>query len=240
MSFEQDQETARRYDSQEAAAAAEKGLTAPEPTRFLFPATDGGELSSRWDMQQSPPDILVTNVSMLGTMLSREVEASIFERTVSGSREMRTPISTSCWMSCTWCAARPEPRLQDWFARSSIASGWINRSTGTSFASWLPARLCRWKARTANAARGTCTILRTVRYFEKPGASGANDPRFWRECVVPGSPHLPELQGPAVLDPVPFRRLADLLTDGGKTIGRPTERSPVLDEAMSEAFVALC
>jgi ATP-dependent helicase YprA (DUF1998 family) len=41
-------------------------------------------------MQQSPPDILVTNVSMLGTMLSREVEASIFESTrqwLEGSKD---------------------------------------------------------------------------------------------------------------------------------------------------------
>ncbi len=36
---------------------------------------------SRWDMQADPPDILVTNSSMLGTMLAREVEAPIFEQT---------------------------------------------------------------------------------------------------------------------------------------------------------------
>src|SRR5262249_55648878 len=40
---------------------------------FLFPSTDGGELVSRWDMQQDPPDILITNVSMLSAMLNREV-----------------------------------------------------------------------------------------------------------------------------------------------------------------------
>ncbi len=32
-------------------------------------------------MQATPPDILVTNVSMLGTMLSREVEDGIFQST---------------------------------------------------------------------------------------------------------------------------------------------------------------
>ncbi|OTJ86601.1 hypothetical protein CAZ04_33915, partial [Pseudomonas aeruginosa] len=36
---------------------------------------------SRWDMQASPPDILVTNASMLGAMLSREIEDAIFDKT---------------------------------------------------------------------------------------------------------------------------------------------------------------
>jgi DEAD/DEAH box helicase domain-containing protein len=48
---------------------------------FLFQSTDGGELVSRWDMQAHPPDLLITNVSMLSAMLSREVDAPIFERT---------------------------------------------------------------------------------------------------------------------------------------------------------------
>ncbi len=48
---------------------------------FLFPSTDGGELVSRWDMQAHPPDLLITNVSMLSAMLSREVDAAIFDQT---------------------------------------------------------------------------------------------------------------------------------------------------------------
>ncbi len=48
---------------------------------FMFPAVDGGELVSRWDMQRTPPDILITNVSMLSAMLTREVDESIFART---------------------------------------------------------------------------------------------------------------------------------------------------------------
>src|SRR5690606_22393079 len=52
-----------------------------EDDRFLFPRVDGAELLSRWDMQLTPPDILITNVSMLGAMLNREVDAPIFEKT---------------------------------------------------------------------------------------------------------------------------------------------------------------
>ena len=48
---------------------------------FMFPSVDGSELTNRWDMQADPPDILITNVSMLSAMLNREVEASIFEKT---------------------------------------------------------------------------------------------------------------------------------------------------------------
>jgi len=49
--------------------------------RYLFPSVDGTELLSRWDMQAFPPDLLITNVSMLGAMLNREVDAPIFDRT---------------------------------------------------------------------------------------------------------------------------------------------------------------
>jgi DEAD/DEAH box helicase domain-containing protein len=52
-----------------------------EEVRYLFPSVDGSELSSRWDMQETPPDILITNISMLSAMLAREVDAPILERT---------------------------------------------------------------------------------------------------------------------------------------------------------------
>jgi hypothetical protein len=49
--------------------------------RFLFPSTDGDEMVTRWDMQSHPPDILITNISMLNAMLAREVDAPIFDET---------------------------------------------------------------------------------------------------------------------------------------------------------------
>ncbi len=36
---------------------------------------------SRWDMQDHPPDILITNYSMLNIMLMRGVESAIFDQT---------------------------------------------------------------------------------------------------------------------------------------------------------------
>ncbi|WP_390348812.1 DEAD/DEAH box helicase [Variovorax boronicumulans] len=79
--LDDDQDTARRYDAREAVEAQRNGAEPPEPTRYMFPSLDGGELVSRWDMQMSPPDILVTNTSMLATMLVREVEAPIWDAT---------------------------------------------------------------------------------------------------------------------------------------------------------------
>lgn len=49
--------------------------------RFQFSSVDGSEMVSRWDMQEHAPDILITNVSMLSAMLTREVDAPIFEQT---------------------------------------------------------------------------------------------------------------------------------------------------------------
>jgi len=47
----------------------------------FFPSMDGGEMWSRWDMQDHPPDILITNYSMLNIMLMRGIEAPIFDQT---------------------------------------------------------------------------------------------------------------------------------------------------------------
>ena len=49
--------------------------------RYHFPNVDGGEMWSRWDMQDTPPDILITNYSMLNIMLMRRIESCIFDST---------------------------------------------------------------------------------------------------------------------------------------------------------------
>lgn len=46
-----------------------------------WPAPDSSEMLCRWDMQDAPPDILVTNNSMLEYMLARPIEADIFNST---------------------------------------------------------------------------------------------------------------------------------------------------------------
>ncbi|MCE2457448.1 MAG: DEAD/DEAH box helicase [Dehalococcoidia bacterium] len=49
--------------------------------KYYFPNIDGAEMWSRWDMQHTPPDILITNCHMLNIMLMRQIEAGMFEKT---------------------------------------------------------------------------------------------------------------------------------------------------------------
>ena len=50
-------------------------------SQYYFPRLDGGEMWSRWDMQDTPPDILITNYSMLNIMMMRNIESNIFDAT---------------------------------------------------------------------------------------------------------------------------------------------------------------
>jgi len=49
--------------------------------RFEFPDVDGTEILMRWDMLAQPPDILITNYSMLNVIMMREREEVIFQST---------------------------------------------------------------------------------------------------------------------------------------------------------------
>ncbi|MGW0792809.1 DEAD/DEAH box helicase [Streptomyces sp. NPDC002911] len=49
--------------------------------RFFIPRLDGAEMRSRWDMIQAPPDIMITNYSMLNVILMRSRESGIFDKT---------------------------------------------------------------------------------------------------------------------------------------------------------------
>ncbi len=55
--------------------------TAHGTVLYYFQNPEGSEMWSRWDMQSHPPDILITNYSMLNIMLMRDLENDIFERT---------------------------------------------------------------------------------------------------------------------------------------------------------------
>jgi DEAD/DEAH box helicase domain-containing protein len=57
------------------------GFVAATRAEPFFPKMDGGEMWSRWDMQDHPPDILITNFVMLNVMLMRDVDSDVFQRT---------------------------------------------------------------------------------------------------------------------------------------------------------------
>ncbi|HOI17810.1 MAG TPA: DEAD/DEAH box helicase, partial [Geobacteraceae bacterium] len=65
----------------EAAATSDRERDEARDIIYFFPRLDGAEMRSRWDMQDSPPDILITNSSMLSIMLMREADSPIFEQT---------------------------------------------------------------------------------------------------------------------------------------------------------------
>ena len=49
--------------------------------KSFFQRLDGSEMRSRFDMQVAPPDILITNYSMLSIMLMRDIDKGIFAET---------------------------------------------------------------------------------------------------------------------------------------------------------------
>ncbi|MES2460786.1 MAG: DEAD/DEAH box helicase, partial [Armatimonadota bacterium] len=75
----------QNQDQARAAYAYATSPDNPDPEKtdapFFFPQFDGAEMRSRWDMQDAPPDILITNFSMLGMMMMREADQDIFNTT---------------------------------------------------------------------------------------------------------------------------------------------------------------
>lgn len=60
-----------------------RGVETDFRLRFQFPSLDpvSGEQWNRWSMQATPPDVLITNYSMLNIMLMRSIEGAVFEAT---------------------------------------------------------------------------------------------------------------------------------------------------------------
>ena len=56
---------------------------------ILFQNLNDAEMRSRWDMQEHPPDILITNFSMLSNMMMRGEESGIFDKTRDWLKEGR-------------------------------------------------------------------------------------------------------------------------------------------------------
>lgn len=75
------QEYLKNLDATQVAAQNESLRKLDPNLPFNFPNALGNEVVSRWDMQQYPPDILITNTSMLSTMLVREIDEPLFNQT---------------------------------------------------------------------------------------------------------------------------------------------------------------
>lgn len=56
-------------------------LKGDDDLQYFVPRLDGAEMYSRWDMLDYPPDVLITNYSMLNVMLLRERDDHFFDST---------------------------------------------------------------------------------------------------------------------------------------------------------------
>ena len=74
-------DTLRAADRAAQVADEYSRMPGKEDVRYFFQRLDGSEMRSRWDMQDAPPDILITNFSMLSIMLMRDTDRGIFEQT---------------------------------------------------------------------------------------------------------------------------------------------------------------
>lgn len=68
------------HRSRRLAQLVEEGKVAEADAHFL-PSPTGSEMRSRWDMQLAPPDVMITNYSMLNVALMRDDERSVFDLT---------------------------------------------------------------------------------------------------------------------------------------------------------------
>lgn len=201
-------------------SAEEFNRTVEEPdqkkndsTRFLFPSPDGAELISRWDMQETPPDLLVTNVSMLNAMLSREVEAPIFDQTRA------------------WLETDPDA----YFFLVLDELHLIRGSAGTEMAGLLrllinrlgldhPAFRHKLRILASSASLPLEDDMReqSLEYLydffgdagthSAPLDSGAESLDDWEDTVVTGHPLLPQPKHQDILIPAPFEKLLSYLS----------------------------
>ncbi|MBB3268551.1 hypothetical protein FHW79_006226 [Azospirillum sp. OGB3] len=183
--IEENQRLARQHD-------ADRHLA--EETRFLFPSTDGAELNTRWDIQETPPDILVTNSSMLNAMLARQVEDPIFDK-------------TRAWLEthddAYFYLVIDELHLVRGSAGSEVAG--LLRMLVNRLGLDHPAHRHKLRVLASSASlpvegNGAEASLRYLWDFFgqlgtfQAGGAGAADREFWRGCVIPGLPEVPTAQ----------------------------------------------
>ncbi|WP_292448097.1 DEAD/DEAH box helicase [Mesorhizobium sp.] len=204
-----------------------------DPTRYLFPSVDGAELISRWDMQASPPDLLVTNISMLGAMLSREIEQPIFDQ-------------TRAWL---------ERDENAYFFLVLDELHLVRGSAGTEIAGLLRALVhrlgldqpeirhkLRILASSASLPLQGDEGERSLKYlfdffgplgtYAAPGVEGAASKEGWAAAIVPGQPEIDQVEARLPLDKSPFEALVDLISPSGDYVG-VAERSNGLDEVIA-------
>lgn len=229
------QDLARRYDAD---LASQRDKEFVEETRFLFPSLDGAEMNTRWDMQATPPDILVTNSSMLNAMLAREVDEPLFTQT----RE---------WL---------ENDKDSYFYLVIDELHLVRGSSGSEVAGLLrmlvnrlgldrPEHRHKLRVLASSASlpvdgAGAATSLKYLwEFFGELGTwngagKQADGPNFWKECVVPGEASIPTVTN-INLPTAPFRALLEAAggTSTEAVLGAPSRA--VIEKAILNVAQAM-
>ncbi|HCH0515028.1 TPA: DEAD/DEAH box helicase [Pseudomonas aeruginosa] len=237
--FNQDQNDARNHDAEARKSAEERGASPPDMTRFIFPSLDGGEMLSRWDMQETPPDVLVTNASMLGAMLSREVEGPIFEKTR------------------TWLRDNDDAYFYLVFDELHLIRG----SAGTEVAFLIKSLIqrlglddlahrhkLRVLASSASLPMDGEPGIQSRRYLRdlfapfgtsaKAGEAGSENEEFWTDCVIKGEADIPSWEGGFIASG-PFLKLMEAARTNDKDFIAKIVRSDALEKALDAVANAL-
>jgi Lhr-like helicase len=237
--FERRQNEARQHDVEQAAAAAAAGSAPDDPTRYIFRSVDGGEMVNRWDMHRAPPDILVTNASMLGTMLSREVEEGMFDQTRD------------------WLLSDDDAYFYLIIDELHLVRGSAGTEVSFLIKSLLqrlglddPAHMHKLRILASSASlplddeRGPQSLRYLRDLFAPFGTSalandlGSKDEEFWRGCVVPGKANVLEwTKGP--LAGAPFERLVAACDPGSQGFVAKIEPSDAVMAVFREVAAAL-
>lgn len=227
------------HDEEERQRAEAEGRPPPDKTRFIFPSMDGGEMLSRWDMQVTPPDLLVTNASMLGAMLSREVEEPIFEITRK------------------WIENNEDAYFYLVFDELHLIRG--SAGTEVSFlVKSLIQRLgldhpdhchkLRILASSASLPMDGEPGIQSRRYLRDlfapfgtsatAGDPGSTEETFWAQCVVKGEPDMPQWEG-GVLDAAPFVALLKAADPDDRGFIAKAVRNSALESAIDAVAAVL-
>lgn len=229
------QRQAEAYDRDE---AKRLGLKPTEDTRFLFPSIDGAELNTRWDVQATPPDVMVTNSSMLSAMLAREVEEPILDQ-------------TRAWLErekdAYFFLVVDELHLVRGSAGSEVAG--LLRILVNRLGLDRPEHRHKLRILASSASlpvdendpKGAAASLRYLwDFFGEQGtftaeATGARSADFWRECVVPGHP----VRDPAPRVELQAKPFVDLLSAAGGDANTPVLRAPATEAIAAAVETAL-
>lgn len=219
--------------------AARRSSRAHTGARYLFPFIDGGELTSRWDIQETPPDILVSNLSMLSAMLAREVDEPIFART----RDWLLAHNDACFF-----LVLDELRLQRGSPGTEMS--FLLRLLVDRLGLGAPEHRHKLRILASSASlpvEGPARE-RSLRYLwemfgQLGSARGAAVPGFsnadaWAEAVVPGEPLPQNPRGTHTLPSEPFAALAAAAAPAASQPARPEELDP-LDSSLRAAYAAL-